>query len=185
MFDQVVKESEDRMEKVIERTKKEFSMVRTGRATPSLLEGIKADYYGTPTPINQMAKISVPESRQLVIQPWDKNAIKPIEKAILKSDLGLNPNVDADLIRLVIPQLTEERRKELVRVVRNKAEEQRVAVRNIRRDANEDLKEMENNGDISEDNYHRGLENVQELTNSYIEKIDELLEEKEAEIMEV
>jgi len=185
LFDQVVKESEDRMEKVIERTKKEFSMVRTGRATPSLLEGIKADYYGTPTPINQMAKISVPESRQLVIQPWDKNAIKPIEKAILKSDLGLNPNVDADLIRLVIPQLTEERRKELVRVVRNKAEEQRVAVRNIRRDANEDLKEMENNGDISEDNYHRGLENVQELTNSYIEKIDELLEEKEAEIMEV
>lgn len=185
MFDQVVKESEDRMEKVIERTKREFSMVRTGRATPSLLEGIKADYYGTPTPINQMAKISVPESRQLVIQPWDKNAIKPIEKAILKSDLGLNPNVDGDVIRLVIPQLTEERRKELVRVVRNKAEEQRVAVRNIRRDANEDLKEMENNGDISEDNYHRGLENVQELTNSYIEKIDELLEEKEAEIMEV
>ncbi len=185
MFDEVVKESENRMEKVIERTKKEFSMVRTGRATPSILEGIKADYYGTPTPINQMAKISVPESRQLVIQPWDKNAIKPIEKAILKSDLGLNPNVDGDVIRLIIPQLTEERRKELVKVVRNKAEEQRVAVRNIRRDANEDLKEMENNGDISEDNYHRGLENVQELTNSYIEMIDELLEEKEAEIMEV
>jgi len=185
LFDEVVKESENRMEKVIERTKKEFSMVRTGRATPSILEGIKADYYGTPTPINQMAKISVPESRQLVIQPWDKNAIKPIEKAILKSDLGLNPNVDGDVIRLIIPQLTEERRKELVKVVRNKAEEQRVAVRNIRRDANEDLKEMENNGDISEDNYHRGLENVQELTNSYIEMIDELLEEKEAEIMEV
>ncbi len=185
MFDQVVKESENKMEKVIERTKKEFGMVRTGRATPSLLEGIKADYYGAPTPINQMAKISVPESRQLVIQPWDKNAIKPIEKAILKSDLGLNPNVDGEVIRLVIPQLTEERRKELVRVVRNKAEEQRVAVRNIRRDANEELKEMENIGDISEDNYHRGLENVQELTNNYIEMIDELLEEKEAEIMEV
>lgn len=160
-------------------------MVRTGRATPSLLEGVKADYYGTPTPLNQMAKITVPESRQLVIQPWDKNAIKPIEKAILKSDLGLNPNVDGDVIRLIIPQLTEERRKELVRVVRNKAEDQRVAIRNIRRDANEDLKEMENSGDISEDNYHRGLENVQEMTNNYIEKIDELLEEKEAEIMEV
>ncbi len=185
MFDEVVKESESRMKKVIEKTKKEFAMVRTGRATPSLLENIKADYYGTPTPINQMAKITVPESRQLVIQPWDKNAIKPIEKAILKSDLGLNPNVDGDVIRLNIPQLTEERRKELVRVVRNKAEDQRVAIRNIRRDANEDLKEMENSGDISEDNYHRGLENVQEMTNDYIEKIDELLEEKEAEIMEV
>jgi len=185
LFDEVVKESESRMKKVIEKTKKEFAMVRTGRATPSLLENIKADYYGTPTPINQMAKITVPESRQLVIQPWDKNAIKPIEKAILKSDLGLNPNVDGDVIRLNIPQLTEERRKELVRVVRNKAEDQRVAIRNIRRDANEDLKEMENSGDISEDNYHRGLENVQEMTNDYIEKIDELLEEKEAEIMEV
>ncbi len=185
MFDEVVKESESRMEKVIEKAKKEFATIRTGRATPSLLEGLKADYYGVPTPINQMAKISVPEPRQLIIQPWDKNAIKPIEKAILKSDLGLNPNVDSDLIRLIIPQLTEERRKELVRVVRNKAEEQRVAIRNIRREANENLKEMENDGDISEDNYHRGLENVQELTNDFIEKIGELLEEKEAEIMEV
>lgn len=185
MFDEVVKESQSRMEKVIEKAKKEFATIRTGRATPSLLEGLKADYYGVPTPINQMAKISVPEPRQLVIQPWDKNAIKPIEKAILKSDLGLNPNVDSDLIRLIIPQLTEERRKELVRLVRKKAEEQRVAIRNIRREANETLKEMENDGDISEDNYHRGLENVQELTNEYIEKIDELLEEKEAEIMEV
>ncbi len=185
MFDEVVKESENRMQKVIERSKKEFATIRTGRATPSLLEGIKADYYGVPTPLNQMAKISVPEPRQLIIQPWDKNAIKPIEKAILKSDLGLNPNVDSDLIRLVIPQLTEERRKELVRVVRKKAEEQRVGIRNIRREANETLKEMESDGDISEDNYHRGLENVQELTNDYIEKIDELLEEKEAEIMEV
>lgn len=185
MFDAVLKESEQKMKQVVEKAKNEFATIRTGRATPSLLENIRAEYYGTMTPINQMAKISVPEPRQLLIQPWDKSVIKAIEKAILKSDLGINPNVDGDLIRLVIPQLTEERRKEMVKVLKNKTEEMRVAIRNIRRDANEELKELENIGELSEDNYHRGLENIQELTNEYIEKIDSLSEEKEKEIMEV
>ncbi len=185
MFEDVLKKAEEKMKAVIENTQREFSTIRTGRASPSLLENIKADYYGTPTPINQMSKVSNPEPRMLLIQPWDKTAVKEIEKAILKSDLGLNPNVDGEIIRLVIPQLTEERRKELVKIVKNKAEEQRVSIRSIRREANEELKKMQGEGDISEDNYHRALENTQELTNDYIEKIDKLLEEKEKEIMEV
>lgn len=185
MFEDVLKKAEEKMKAVIENTQREFSTIRTGRASPSLLENIKADYYGTPTPINQMSKVSNPEPRMLLIQPWDKTAVKEIEKAILKSDLGLNPNVDGEIIRLVIPQLTEERRKELVKIVKNKAEEQRVSIRSIRREANEDLKKMQGEGVISEDNYHRALENTQELTNDYIEKIDKLLEEKEKEIMEV
>ncbi len=184
-MDMVLKESKAKMEKVVELCKKEFSVIRTGRASPAILDNVRADYYGTPTPINQMAKISVPEPRLIVIQPWDKEGIKSIERAILKSDLGLNPAVDGEIIRLSIPQLTEERRKELVKVVRNKTEEQRINVRNIRREANEELKVMENDGDISEDNYHRTLDKIQELTDEYIEKIDDLLKEKEEEIMEV
>lgn len=185
MFEQIFRETEGKMKKVIENTKREFGKIRTGRARPSLVEGIKADYYGTLTPLEQMAKISAPEPRLLVIQPWDKSVIKNIETAILKSDLGLNPNNDGDVIRINIPQLTEERRKELVRVVRKKAEEERIAIRNIRREANDDLKELEEQGEISEDNYHRGLDNIQELTDEYIHKVDEVLEEKENEIMEV
>lgn len=185
MFGKLLKETEEKMKKVVENTRKEFGKIRTGRARPSLVEGIMVEYYGTMTPLEQMAKISAPEPRLLVIQPWDKSVINNIEHAILKSDLGLNPTNDGDVIRITIPQLTEERRKELVRVVRKKAEEERIAVRNIRREANEELKKLEKDGEISEDNYHRGLENVQELTDEYIEKIDKLLEEKEAEIMEV
>lgn len=173
------------MLRVIDLCKKDFSTIRTGRASPSILDNIRADYYGTPTPLNQMAKISVPEPRLIVVQPWDKEGLKSIERAILKSDLGLNPTVDGELIRLSIPQLTEERRKELVKVVRNKAEDQRVNVRNNRREANEELKMLENDGDISEDLYHRGLEKIQEITDEFIEEIDNLLKEKEAEIMEV
>ena len=184
-MDMVLKETKAKMERVVELCKKDFSVIRTGRASPAILENVRADYYGTLTPINQMAKISVPEPRLIVIQPWDKEGIKSIERAILKSDLGLNPAVDGEIIRLAIPQLTEERRKELVKVVRNKTEDQRINVRNIRREANEELKVMENDGDISEDNYHRTLDKIQELTDEYIEKIDDLLKEKEEEKMEV
>jgi|SRR5690554_4493017 ribosome recycling factor len=173
------------MEEVIEATKKAFAAIRTGRANPALLDRIVVSYYGTPTPLNQMASISVPEPRLLVVTPWDKTAIKDVEKAILASDLGLVPSNDGTVIRIAIPTLTEERRKELVRVVRKDAEDYRVAVRNIRRDLNDDLKKMEKDGDISEDTLHRVLEKVQELTNDFIKQIDELLEAKEKEIMEI
>jgi ribosome recycling factor len=183
--DQVLQEGKVRMEEVIEATKKAFAAIRTGRANPALLDRIVVSYYGTPTPLNQMASISVPEPRLLVVTPWDKTAIKDVEKAILASDLGLVPSNDGTVIRIAIPTLTEERRKELVRVVRKDAEDYRVAVRNIRRDLNDDLKKMEKDGDISEDTLHRVLEKVQELTNDFIKQIDELLEAKEKEIMEI
>ncbi|MFW5787414.1 MAG: ribosome recycling factor [Halanaerobiales bacterium] len=185
MIEKVMKKTKKKMEKVLENTRNEFNTVRTGRARPSLVENIKVDYYGTQTPINQLAKVMAPEARQLVIEPFDKNVIENIEKAILKENLGLTPNNDGSVIRLNIPRLTEERRKELVKVVSEKAEDGRIAIRNIRRDANDELQEMEDKGEISEDNYHRGLDNIQEITDEYIEKIDELLEKKEEEIMEV
>ncbi|HLV08683.1 MAG TPA: ribosome recycling factor [Halanaerobiales bacterium] len=185
MIEKVSNETEAKMKKAVSATREDFNTVRTGRARPSLVENISVDYYGTTTPLQQMAKIVAPEPRLLVIEPWDKTALADVEKAILKANLGLTPNNDGKIIRINIPQLTEERRKELVKVVRDKAEKGRIAVRNIRHDANDRLKELENNGDISEDNYHRGLDNIQDLTDKYIEKIDELLEEKEAEIMEV
>ncbi|MCK8816497.1 ribosome recycling factor [Natroniella sulfidigena] len=185
MIAQVAKETKEKMDQVVDKTKREFNKVRTGRARPSLLDGIKAEYYGALTPLNQMAKVSAPEARQLLIKPFDANVIDEIEKAILKSDLGLTPNNDGDVIRINIPQLTEERRKELAQVVNNRAEEGKIAIRNIRREANSDLEELENEGEISEDNYHRGLENIQEITDEYIEKIDQLLEEKNAAIMDV
>lgn len=185
MIEKVRKNAEDKMKKALKVTKDDFNTVRTGRARPSLVENILVDYYGTQTPLQQMAKVVAPEPRLLVIEPWDKSVIGDIEKAILKENLGLNPNNDGNVIRINIPQLTEERRKELVKVVHDKAEKGRIAIRNIRRDANEELKEMESNGDISEDNYHRGLDNIQELTDEYIDKIDKMLAEKEDEIMEV
>jgi|SRR5690554_4495056 ribosome recycling factor len=173
------------MEEVIAATKRTFASVRTGRANPALLDRIVVSYYGTPTPLNQMASVSVPEPRLLVITPWDKGSIKDIEKAILASDLGLTPSNDGTVIRLSIPTLTEERRKELVRVVRKDAEDHRVAVRNIRRDLNDAVKKLEKNGDISEDESRRVQEEIQEQTNKFIEQIDELLKAKEKEIMEV
>ncbi|TDX51898.1 ribosome recycling factor [Orenia marismortui] len=185
MIKQVASNTTKEMDKAIESTRREFSKIQTGRAKPALLDGIKAEYYGALTPINQMAKISAPEARQLLISPFDKTALEDIEKAILKSDLGLNPNNDGDVIRINIPQLTEERRKDLVKVVKKKAEEGKIVIRNIRRDANSELEALENDGDISEDNYRRGLDNIQEITDEYIAKIDELLENKTADIMEV
>lgn len=185
MITQIMNETEEKMKKVIEATKRGFSTVRTGRARPSLLDHIRVDYYGSPTPLSQMAQISAPEPRLLTIKPWDKSVLAIIEKAILASDLGLNPNNDGEVIRLAIPQLTEERRKEYVKIVKKKAEDERVAVRNVRRDANDELKMYKDEGEISEDDMYRALDQVQELTDKYIKKIDGLLEDKEAEIMEV
>jgi ribosome recycling factor len=177
--------TENKMEKSVEVFKKELSTLRAGRAVPSLLDKINVNYYNTLTPLNQLATISAPEPRLLVIQAWDKNVIGEIEKAILKSDLGLNPQSDGNIIRLAIPQLTEERRKELVKTIRKKAEETRVAIRNVRREANDLLKAQEKKGDISEDNLRTAQEEVQDLTNKQIEAVDQFLALKEKEIMEV
>ncbi|HIE13319.1 MAG TPA: ribosome recycling factor [Desulfotomaculum sp.] len=173
------------MKKAVEHLRKDLSTVRTGRATPALLERITVDYYGTPTPVNQVATINVPEPRLLVIQPWDKSVISNIERAIMKSDLGVNPVSDGSVIRLALPQLTQERRQELVRLVRKKAEEGRVAVRNIRRDANDELKARQKEGGFSEDELKRMQGEVQKLTDKYIKEIDHVLSAKEKEIMEV
>ncbi|MGI6576357.1 MAG: ribosome recycling factor [bacterium] len=185
MLTELQKETETRMEKTVGSLKRELNTIRTGRASPALLDKIVVDYYGSATPLNQLASISAPEPRLLVIQPWDKNIIGDIEKAILKSDLGLNPNSDGALIRLQIPQLTEERRIDLTKVVRKKAEEARVAIRNIRRDVNEKLKGLEKKGDVSEDDARRIQDKIQQLTAAYIEKVDQVLDTKEKEIMEV
>ncbi len=185
MINEVLKELEEKMKKSVEVTKSEFAGMRAGRATPALLDKITVDYYGTPTPVNQLASITVPEPRLLLIQPWDKNALPQIEKAILKSDLGINPNNDGTVIRLAIPQLTEERRNELVKVVRKKAEEGKVAIRNLRRDGNDALKKAQKDGDISEDEVKRGQDAIQKLTDKYIKQIDELTAAKEKEIMQV
>ncbi|MEW6623250.1 MAG: ribosome recycling factor [Bacillota bacterium] len=185
MISEILKEAEERMKKSIEALRKEFASIRAGRANPAILDRIRVDYYGAPTPINQMANISVPEPRLLVIQPWDKSIIGSIEKAILKSDLGLNPNNDGTVIRIAIPQLTEERRKELVKMIKKKAEEFRVDIRNIRRDANDQVKMFEKDGEISEDDARKGIVKIQELTDKYIEKISEVLNNKETEILEV
>ncbi len=185
MIDEIRAQAEEDMEKAVEATRREMASIRTGRATTSLLDGIKVDYYGTSTPLNQMASIGVPEPRLLAIQPWDPNVITVIEKAILASDLGLNPSNDGKIVRLSIPPLTQERRKDLVRLAKKIAEEGRVSIRNARRDGNEMLKEAHKEGEISEDDSHRAQETMQELTNEYIKKIDQVLNAKEDEIMEV
>ena len=185
MIGKVEKKAKKRMQEIIDGAGEDFKQIRTGRARPSLVENIKADNYGTMTPLKQMANIVAPEPRQLVIEPWDKNVLENIEKAIMKEDLGLTPNSDGNVIRINIPELTEERRKELVKMVGERAEEARIAIRNIRREANEELEELENNSEISEDNLHRGLDNIQELTDDFIAKIDDMVEKKEEEIMTV
>ncbi len=185
MIDDILLETEAKMEHRVEVLRSDFAVVRAGRATPALLDRLRVDYYGTPTPINQLATISAPEPRLLVIQPWDKGAMPDIERAILKSDLGLTPQNDGTLIRLTVPQLTEERRQELVKQLRGRTEEERVAVRNIRRGANDEIKAAEKAGDASEDDTHKAMDDVQELTNRYIEKLNDLLKTKEAEMMEV
>lgn len=176
--------TEKKMQKAIENLKHELASVRTGRASPSLLDRVLVEYFGVPTQINALANISAPEPRLLVIAPWDKNTIGTIEKAILKSDLGLNPTNDGKVIRLAIPQLTEERRREMTKIVHKRTEEGRVAIRNVRRDAHEDLKKAEKDKLISEDDLKRGTEKLQKMTDSYIAQADEVGQHKEQEIME-
>ena len=185
MLADVYQETEERMEKAIAALMQELNSIRTGRANPSLIELLPIEYYGTQTPLQELAGISVPESRSLLIRPYDPSSMKNIEKAILKSDLGLTPNSDGENIRLVLPTPTEERRKELVKVVGVKAEEARIAIRNIRRESIRNLRDFEDEKMITEDDQHQGEERVQEITNDYIEKIDEFCERKEKEIMEV
>ena len=176
---------EDKMKKAIEVLRREYGTLRAGRATPSLLDKITVDYYGSPTPVNQVANISVPEPRTIIIQPWEKNMISPIEKAIMKSDLGLTPNSDGVVIRLSIPQLTQQRRLELVKVVHKKAEEARVAIRNLRRDANDGFKKVEKDKTISEDEAKKAQDDMQKMTDKYIKEVDTIMNAKEKEIMEV
>ena len=182
---EIISREEARMDKTIESLKHEFANVRTGRAHTSLLDSVMVDYYGAPTPVNQVANVSAPDPRMILIAPWDKTMIGAIEKAILTSDLGLNPNNDGDSIRLAIPQLTEERRKELVKVVSKKAEDAKVAVRNIRRDANDAIKKEEKAKTITEDVSKDGQEQVQKLTDKKIKLIDELRDTKEKDVMSV
>jgi ribosome recycling factor len=185
MINDVLNQAEIKMKKTVEVLRKDLASIRAGRANPAMLEKVSVDYYGTPTPINQLANISVPEPRLLLIQPWDKSSIKDIEKAILKSDLGLNPSNDGVVIRLVIPQLTAERRTEIVKSVKKKAEESRVAIRNIRRELIDDIKKIEKDKSVSEDESKKGQDNAQKITDKHIKDIDEVLEKKEQEIMEV
>ena len=185
MTKQVIDQTKDKMEKSVGAFSREIATIRAGRANASLLDKITVDYYGSPTPINQMAGISTPEARLLVIQPYDKTVINDIEKAIMKSDLGISPTNDGSVIRLAVPALTEERRKDLAKLVKKEAEEAKVHIRNVRRDGNEDLKKLEKNGEITEDDLRSFQDDVQKLTDSYIAKIDELAKEKENEIMEI
>lgn len=184
MIEETLQETRDRMAKSISSLKTDLQRVRTGRASASLLDGIRVDYYGTPTPVSQMATISVPESRLITIQPWDVTVIKDLEKAILKSDLGLTPNSDGKLIRIAIPPLSEQRRKELVKVVHKTSEEYKVAVRNIRRDANELIKGFKKDGDVSEDDAFKAQDQIQKITDEYIQRIDEIYKAKEKEVLE-
>jgi len=182
---QIILQMKQKMEKAIEALKKDFSKIRTGRASLSILDGLKVDYYGTPTPLNQVASLSVPESRLINIQPWEVKLISEIEKSILKSDLGLNPTNDGKVIRLQIPQLNEERRKELVKTTKKMAEESKVIIRKFRREANEEVKALEKKKEISEDELKKSEKDIQDITDKFIAKIDEILIHKEKEIMEV
>ncbi|AND39423.1 MULTISPECIES: ribosome recycling factor [Cytobacillus] len=182
---QVIADAKERMTKAISAYTRELASIRAGKANASLLDRITVDYYGAPTPVNQLAGVSAPEARLLVITPYDKSILGEIEKAILKSDIGLNPSNDGSVIRLAIPQLTEERRKDLVKVVKKESEDAKVAIRNVRRDANDDLKKLEKNGDITEDDLRGFSDDIQKLTDDHISKIDELTKEKEKEILAV
>jgi len=185
MIDEIQQDAEERMGKTLHALDAEFAKIRTGRAHPSLLDNVSVDYYGTPTPINQVANITVEDGRTLMISPWEKPMIPKIEKAILKSDLGLNPATTSDNIRLPMPPLTEENRRDLTRVAKAEAENARIAIRNIRRDANSDLKEYLKEKEITEDEERRGEEQIQKLTDAKIKQIDAALEAKEADLMEI
>jgi ribosome recycling factor len=184
-IDDLIQDATRRMDKSVEAAQTEFATLRTGRASPALLDRVQIDYYGQQTPLKQLATINAPEPRMITVQPFDPSSLSAIERAIQESDLGLTPSNDGKLIRLPIPQLTEERRKELVKVVRGMAEEGRVAVRNVRRDAIHHLKELVDKSEVGKDEEHRAEERVQKLTDDHTKKIDELLERKEAEILEV
>jgi ribosome recycling factor len=185
MIEELLQDARERMSKSVESTRHEFGSVRTGRATPALLDRIMVDYYGAQTPLRQLATISAPEARLLSIQPYDKSSIKAIERSILESDVGLTPNNDGNVIRLSIPELTEERRKQLVKVVRGIAEEGRVAIRNIRRDVMHDLRELRDAGEAGADDEHRAEGELQRLTDEKVHELDGLLKHKEEEILEV
>lgn len=183
--DSILFDAEERMEKALATLEREFGRLRTGRASTSLVESLRVDYYGTPTPISQLASIAIPDSRTITIQPWDRGAFSGVEKAILKSDLGLNPVNDGKIIRIIIPPLTEERRKELVKIARKYGEDGKVAVRNVRRDANEQFKKLEKDKVLSEDALKKATEDVQKLTDKFVAKVDEKCQGKEKEIMDL
>jgi ribosome recycling factor len=185
MIEEIIKDAEVRMGKSIDSLHTEFSKIRTGRAHPSLLDQIQVDYYGSATPINQVANVNIEDSRTLVVTPWEKDMVAKVEKAIMGSDLGLNPATAGTVIRIPMPPLTEERRRDLVKVVRHEAEQGRVAIRNIRRDANSDFKDLLKEKEISEDEERKAEESIQKLTDTYVAKIDKVLADKEAELMEV
>ncbi|MFB5191458.1 ribosome recycling factor [Alicyclobacillus fastidiosus] len=185
MSEAVIQNVQERMDKALQNLRREFASVRAGRATPAMLDKVMVDYYGSQMPVNQVGSVTSPEPRQLVISPWEKSMLGEIEKAIQKSDLGLNPSNDGSVIRLIIPALTEERRQELVKQVRKLAEEVRVSVRNIRRDGNDELKKAEKNGDITEDEARRLMDRIQQVTDKSIAQIDSLLEDKEKDVTQV
>jgi ribosome recycling factor len=185
MYDEARKKAKSAMEKAIESLRRELGKVRTGRASLTLLEDVRINYYGTPTPLNQVGTLAVPEPRLITIQPWEKNLIPEIEKAILKSDLGLNPNSDGVLVRIAIPALTEERRREMVKLLRRTGEECKIAIRNARRDANDVFKKLQKDKEITEDDQALAEKEVQELTDDYVKKVDEILDSKEKEVMEI
>jgi ribosome recycling factor len=182
---EVWKQADERMQKVIEATKKDFAAIRTGRANPAILDRVTVECYDAQMPLNQVANVSAPEPRMILIQPWDKSLLSAVERAILKADLGFNPSNDGNVIRLVVPQLTEERRRELVKILKKDAEEKRIRVRNIRREANDDIKKMEKDSVIAEDDSKKALDDIQKLTDKYIAEIDQLTANKEQEVMEV
>jgi len=185
MIDDIIKDAESRMQKSIESLKGELAKVRTGRAHPSLLEHIIVDYYGNDTPLNQVANIGVEDARTLTVTPWEKPMVQAVEKAIMKSDLGLNPNTAGSVIRIPMPQLTEERRRDLVKVVKHEGENAKVAIRNIRRDANSDFKMLEKEKEISEDEERKGQEDIQKITDKYVKAIDDTVAVKETDLMKV
>ena len=185
LIDELLADGRERMAKSVESTRHEFGSVRTGRASPALLDRIQVDYYGAATPLKQLATIGAPEARMLTIQPYDKSSIKAIERAILESDVGLTPSNDGVLIRLIVPELTEERRRQLVKVVRHIAEEGRVAIRNVRRDVMHELRELKEAGETGSDDEHRAEQELQKVTDARIAELDELLRAKEEEILEV
>lgn len=185
MVSGIIKTHEEKMQKTLDSLKREFTSLRAGRATPALLDKIMVDYYGSPTPVNQVAKVSVPESRLIIIQPWEKPMLKEIERAIMKSDLGLSPNSDGQTIRLAIPPLTQERRAELVKTINKKTEEAKVALRNIRREVNDAIKKLEKAKEITEDDLEKGQKDTQKVVDKYIKLIDEARAAKETEVMSV